>query len=158
MIDHVWTVLCSHAVIDRDSNNVSLLDVIEQLNIRDRSSSEKSIVFSLDPMTLSLDLMTLWARSDIDVPAQGRGRVTFLSPSGEVSDGPFEFGVDLSQHRRIRTRGSFKALHVTEPGRYLFRVELQNEGETEWCQVAMIPLEINILPPDETEQTETESE
>ena len=33
MIHHVWTVLCSRALIDRDSNNISIHNVLEQLNI-----------------------------------------------------------------------------------------------------------------------------
>ena len=33
MTRHVWTVACMHAVIDQESNLVSLLDVIEQINI-----------------------------------------------------------------------------------------------------------------------------
>ena len=150
MIDHVWTVLCSHAVIDKESNNVSLLDVVEQLNIRDEPSPE-GILFSLD-------LMTLWARADLDRPAQGQGRVTFLSPSDEVNDGPFEYDIDLSQHRRNRSRGRFRALHVSGSGRHVFRVELRNEGETEWNKVVDIPLEINFTPPDDTGQVESEAE
>jgi len=151
MIDHVWTVLCSHAVIDRDSNNVSLLDVVEQINIEEEPSPEGGITFPLD-------LMTLWARADLDRPARRRGRVTFVSPSGTTNDGPWEFEVDLSEHPRNRTKGSIRALHVSESGRHVFQVELQGENGTEWHQVAAIPLEINFPPPNETKQTESESE
>lgn len=151
MICHVWTVLCSHAVIDKESNNVSLLDVVEQLNIRDEPSPEGGILFSLD-------LMTLWARACLDRPAQGRGRVTFLSPSGEVKEGPFAYDIDLSEHKRNRSTGRFRSLHMSESGCHTFRVELQNEGETEWHQVADIPLEIDFTPPDETGQVESEAE
>jgi hypothetical protein len=151
MIHHVWTVLCSHAVIDQGSNKVSLLDVVEQLNIRDKPSPDGGIL-------TSLDLMTLWARADLDRPAQGRGRVTFLSPSGEVNGGPFEYNIDLSQHGRNRSQGRFQALHISGSGRHIFRVELQNEGETEWRQVADIPLEIDFTPPDETGQVESVAE
>ena len=151
MIDHVWTVVCSHAVIDKDSNNVSLLDIVEQLNIREEPSPKGGIIFPLD-------IMTLWSRADFDVPARGRGRVTFLSPSGTINDGPFEYDVDLSEHHRNRTKGSIRALHVSEPGRYVFQVELQGQNEAEWHQVAAIPLEINFLPPDENEQPENESD
>jgi len=150
MIDHVWTVLCSYAVIDQDSNNVSLLNVVEQLNIEEEPSPEGGI-------TLPLEIMTLWARADLDRPARRRGRVTFLSPSGTANDGPWEIEVDLSEYHRNRTRGRLRALHVSESGRYVFRVELQGEDETEWRQVAAIPLEINFLPPHETKQTESES-
>ena len=145
MIDHVWTVVCSHAIIDRDSNNVSLLDVIEQLNIGEEPHPEGCIA-------LSFDIVTLWARADPDVPARGHGRVTFLSPSGTVNDGPFEFVVDVFEHSRNRTRGRFQLLHISESGRYTFRVELRGEDETEWCQVAAIPIEINFPSSDETEQ------
>ena len=151
MIDHAWTVICSHAVIDRDTNNVSLLDVVEQLDIGDKPSPEGGILFYLD-------VMTLWSRADYNMPAQGRGRVSFLSPTGKVNDGPFKFDIDLSRHNRHRTRGRFRALRVTESGRYTFLVELQVEGQTEWHEVAAIPLEINFLPPDEAEKAADESE
>lgn len=144
MIEHVWTVLCLHAVIDRDSNSVSLLDVVEELNIGHTPARESNLVFSLD-------LMTLWVRADRDVPVQGRGRVTFLSPSGEITDGPFEFDIDLSQHRRNRSKGRFRALHINEPGQHRFLVELQGEDETEWNQVATVPIEVNFVPQEETE-------
>jgi hypothetical protein len=144
MIGHVWTVLCSHAVIDQDSNSVSLLDVVEQLEIGEEPTPEGGVLFSLD-------LMTLWARTDLDVPAWGHGRVTFLSPSGELVRGPFSFDIDLSQHRRNRTKGRFQALPITGSGRHVFRVELQNENETEWHQVANIPLEVYFTPPKTTE-------
>jgi hypothetical protein len=149
MIDHIWTVVCSHAVIDRDSNNVSLLDVVEQLNIPEEPNPKSGVVYALD-------LMTLWARSDLDVPARGRGRVTFLSPSGTINDGPFEFEVDLSEHHRNRTKGRLRTLHVGASGRHVFLVELQGEDETEWRQVAIVPLEISILPPDECGSVESE--
>jgi hypothetical protein len=34
MVEHIWTVLCSHAVVDKDTNNVSLHNVIEQVNVK----------------------------------------------------------------------------------------------------------------------------
>jgi hypothetical protein len=146
MIHHVWTVVCSRAVIDRDSNNVSLQNVVEQLTI----SREPGPV----AIPVSLDIMTLWARADPDVPTKGRARTTFLSPSGVVNDGPFEYDIDLSKHRRYRSRGHIQPLRVEEAGRHTFRVELQKEGETEWRQVASIPLEINFVIPEGTEQAE----
>lgn len=151
MIDHAWTVVCTHAVVDRYSNNASLLDVVEQISIKAEPNPEGSL-------PISLDVMTLWTRADLDVPSRGHGRVTFLSPLGRVNDGPFEFDIDLSEHRRNRTRGQLGALHIAESGRHIFRVELQNEGETEWHQVAAIPLEVIFEPPETAEQEVSELE
>ncbi len=41
MIDHVWTVICSRAVIDADSNILSLQSIIEQIEISLATRSRK---------------------------------------------------------------------------------------------------------------------
>lgn len=140
MIDHVWTVVCSRAVIDSVSNNMSLHDVIEQLTIRDEPRPDGML-------PIQLEVATLWARSDFDAPSQGCGRFTLLSPSGIVAP-PFDFDVDLSKFKRTRTRLVYQGFPAREPGRHIFRVELQNEGETEWHQVAATPLEVIFVPPE----------
>ena len=32
MIEHAWSVLCTRSVTDRESNNISLFEVIEQIS------------------------------------------------------------------------------------------------------------------------------
>lgn len=141
MIDHVWTVVCSRSVIDKDSNNISLQDVIEQLTLF-TEPGEPVVV----PMPL--EVVTLWARSDFNVPARGRARLTFSSPSEEFVVPPFEHDVDMSSHRRVRSRAHFQGLPIREPGRHTFRIELQNEGETTWHRVAAVPLQILFEAPE----------
>ena len=77
--------------------------------------------------------------------------MTFLSPSGEVNNGPFVFDIDLSQHNRNRSKARFQGLHISEPGRHIFLVELQSEDGTEWHRVATAPLEVEFVPPKGTE-------
>ena len=148
MIDHVWTVVCSRSVIDRDSNNVSLQNVIEQLSLRVEPVPE-------GVCPIPLHVVTLWARTDLDVPARGYVRLTFLSPSSDALIGPLEAEIDLVDYRRHRTRAGFAVLPLRESGRYVFLVELRIEDEDEWQQVAAIPLEVNFVPPEEIEQEET---
>ena len=134
MIDHVWTVICSRAVIDRYTNNVSIHDVLEIVTIKDQ----------LEPNTilpLAFEVLTLWARTDFAIPARGKQRLTVYSPSGEKIK-EHKFDLDLTGNfRRFRTRASFSGLLISEPGRYVFHVELQDHAE-EWHQVAAVPLEV----------------
>lgn len=138
MIEHVWTVFCSQSVIDRDSNNISLHNVIEQLTIREEPAPRAVV-----PATF--EVVTLWARLDFDVPSRGRARLTFVSPSGSVLD-PQEYDIDLSQFHRHRQRSRFQGLPVREHGRHAFLVELQNEDETTWHQVAAVPVGVVFAP------------
>lgn len=134
MIDHVWTVVCSRAVIDRESNNVSLQNIIDQINIRGEPIPDSVVA-------VQVEVMTSWVRADFDVPSQATTRLTFLSPSGNVL-GSFESDIDLSEYERFRARAKFGGLPMPEPGRYTFRMELKNKGGSEWHEVATIPLKI----------------
>ncbi len=147
MIDHVWTVICSRAVIDRDSNNVSIQNVIEQLTIRDEPKPGMMV-------PILLEAVTLWVRAKPDIPGRARTRLTFLSPSGKAF-GSIESEIDLSKFERYRSRVHFSGLPIEEPGRHVFCVELQKEGEDEWRQVAVIPLSV-VFNPSEAEQAEGE--
>ncbi len=150
MIDHVWTVVCSDAVIDQFSNNVSLHNVIEQVNVRREPEPGRRLS---DP----IHIMTLWVRRNLKEPSRGRARLAFVSPSGVVGD-PIEYPVDLSENHRNRMRITMRGLPIEEPGRHAFRVELQNEDEAEWHEVAAIPLEVNFVPPEASEQAEDQPE
>jgi len=141
VIHHVWTVLCTRAVIDRDTNNVTLQNVIEQLNVQGEPRPGARL-------NGSYVIMTLWSRADMDVPCTGFVRLTYLSPSGVALDA-FETQVDLSGiTRRTRTRVSFQGLPVEEGGLYTFRVELWDDPEGAWHQVATVPLEVVFISPE----------
>jgi hypothetical protein len=137
MIDHVWTVLCSRAVIDVDSQNVSIHNVIEQLNVAAEPAPDLVI-------GIAYELVSLWVRSEIDTPTKGRTRVTLISPTGATT-AVAEMPIDLSQVERARHRISCQGLHVTGPGRYVFRVELSEE-DGEWRRVASVPLRVVFTP------------
>mgnify|MGYP001026944367 CR=1 FL=1 len=138
MIAHVWTVVCRQSVIDRDSNNVSLLNVLEQITLHgeaEADADERALV------PIGMEVVTLWSRSDYDVPAGGVQKLTLLSPSGEVLASG-EQHTDLSKHRRFRNRARFRGLPLAGPGRYVFRVEQRETDDAEWHHVTDVPLEV----------------
>ena len=141
MIDHVWTVVCSHSVTDRDSNNVSIFNVIEQINITGEPKPQGVV-------PIRFEIVTLWARSDFDEPARGRARIIFISPSGKKVKLSEERDIVLSKYERLRARQFVQGLPVREPGRHVFQVELQNEGENRWRKVASVPLKIAFVSPE----------
>jgi hypothetical protein len=150
MIEHVWTVVCSRAVVDRFSNNVSIQNVIEQFSVRAEPKPGALI-------PVPFEVMTLWARSDFSVPASGTERLTLYSPSG-VKIGERVSSLDLTGNvRRYRTRTTFDGLPAGEPGRYVFQVELQEENKDEWYGVATVPLEVIFEQP-EPDQGESEED
>lgn len=134
MIDHVWSVLCSHAVIDRDTNNVSIHSVLEQLNVVGEPAPDLAI-------PVAFEVVTLWARTTPDIPAQGMARVTLIDPL-QNSTTISRLKIDLSETERARHRVIGRGMPASQPGRYRFQVDMQIEGETEWRQMAIVPLTV----------------
>ncbi|RJP52023.1 MAG: hypothetical protein C4586_03585 [Anaerolineaceae bacterium] len=133
MIKHIWSVLCSRSVIDIDTNNVSIQDIVEQVNINAEPVADGFL-------PIPLELVTLWERKDSDKPAKGIERITFVTPSGK-SNIVSEAEIDLSNAERHRHRVKFPGVPLSEAGRYYFNVEIKNDNN-EWNKVAAIPLKV----------------
>ncbi len=139
MIDHIWTVLCLRAVIDTDSQNVSIQNVLEQLNLT--AEPRPDLVVGI-----SYEIVSFWVRSEVETPAQGRSRVTLVEPGGKAIS-VAEMPINLTEVERARHRIHCQGLRVTAPGRYIFRVELLEDGQGEWRLVASVPLRVVFTAP-----------
>lgn len=148
MITHIWSVLCSRSIIDRDTNNISLLDVLEQLAIT--PTPEEGEVARIP---INCEIVTLWSRTPQDQPVRGYTRLLFLGPSGvQVGEGT-ELEIDLSAYPRTRMRTRMNELQFREAGTHVFRVQLRDDPTTEWRDVASIPLQIIFRSDEQTRQS-----
>jgi hypothetical protein len=137
---HIWSVLCTKAVIDRDSNNITLFEVIEQFTVKLPETPPEG---GEGVIPAIFELVTLWARDYDDQPEVGQARVVLVRPNGLIDDkGARPYEADLTAHRRTRQRMKYAGLLVREAGRHVFRVELRH-GDA-WREVAAVPLVVNI--------------
>jgi len=137
MIRHVWSVLCGKSVIDRDTNNVSILEVMERIEFT---------YTGLGPFPqgapISFELITLWARRDPNVPVEGEMRVRLLAPDGrELSVMPAS-RLDLITHQRLRQRLRLEGILLAGSGWYDWEVAYRTMNQGEWTVAALVPLEI----------------
>jgi hypothetical protein len=142
MIDHVWSVICEEAVIDRRSNRVSIHNAIEQITIKGEPKPDAVL-------QMKLDLISLWIRSNPNEPASGEMRLSFVPPSGDTGLNLVS-PIKLSEHERIRNLINIETLPIHEPGRYYFIVE-QRVNTDEWKRVAAIPITIIFEPLEQEE-------
>jgi hypothetical protein len=155
MIEHVWSVVCSKSIIDGESNNISLLEVIEQVNVPAPPHVNLEVPPPADPseakaaIAIPFELVTLWTRAFDGEASQGKGRIATIGVSGNRKEFP-PFDINLMANDRIRTRARFMGLEYRQPGRMSFIVELKNDGEDTWKSVATIPLVIGFGRPHAT--------
>jgi hypothetical protein len=144
MIDHIWTVACKRAIVDADSNNVSLQSVLEQIVV-----NAEPLPNGVIPMPF--DIMSLWIRSDVTVASQALAKISMFSPSGQEiplkGDGDFIFTIDASNFERFRSKARFGGFPASESGQYWFYVAVQQQASDEWVRVAEIPITVLFNPP-----------
>lgn len=147
---HLWTVVCLRAVLDRYTNRLSLLEVLDELMVL----AGQKLPDSLEAKTalpLHLEVVVQWERSAIENPERGECQVELFTPTGERA-GAGELDVDLQAAPRSRLILRFDKLPLAGLGRYRFVVSKKEDGQTDWELVDEIPLYVKL---EETESPST---
>jgi hypothetical protein len=145
MIEHIWTVICQSSIIDKDTNNISLINILEQLTLTPPKIDEgKGAILG------NFEIVTFWSRTNLEKPATGNARIVLYQPSGEIVEqtdsnkrGP-EYTIDLTVFQRVRSRFKFNGIPFLGAGVYQFGIEYKNEGEEDWKEVAKVPIQISL--------------
>jgi hypothetical protein len=139
----LWSILCQDAVIDRETNNVSLFNIVEEVSIPVEPPTKTPTSVAPQRLTAAdFALVTLWARSDEKVGEQGRGRIRLVLPdTKEVAQSEFE--VDLTTYLRSRFVMRFHGLPGGDQGTYRFIIESKDMAG-DWVQMFELPLRVAI--------------
>jgi len=147
MVEHIWTVICSQSVVDRATNNISLQNILEQIDVFGPNfPAGGSIV-----VPVNIDLVTFWSRSIDNTPCKARARIQLIAPNNDILI-MNEYEVDLTQHTRNRSIFKIRGLPIRGEGRHVFLVELYREDV--WQPSVRVPLQIihrltPVIPPAE---------
>ena len=136
----IWAILCERVAIDRETNNLSLFNVIEEVTVPAQPPLSLSEAIPKGVIPATFELVVLWVRSDLDVPERGLGRIRILIPdvSEEITQ---EYEVDLSQFLRLRARLRLPGIPAGGGGIYSFIIEGKPPGE-DWTMMFDLPLRV----------------
>ena len=143
LIQCVWGLLCSLSSIDQERNNISLFNVVDQINLPKQFFSASS---GPKPLPFAHELVTLWRRT-IDTTVDDREllvevEIALVDPRGVAIQqvlSPLKFAPGSRRARfRIKTDG----IQITSPGDYIYRIRIIPSDGTEPTVVWTIPLEV----------------
>jgi hypothetical protein len=142
MIEHIWTIPCRLSTTDRETNNVSLIEVLEEVVV---SAGPPAGDLTQGLVPAVFDIVTLWARGEEGQPIKGYGRLSLVSPAGATCF-EHEYEIDLEKHERTRTIGRAFGLPVEQAGRHYFKVESRPTRDVPWKEEYRIPITVRIVP------------
>lgn len=137
MIEHAWTLACTKSIVDAQTNNMSITEVLEQVNV------EGPVQFpTIAPM--QADVVSVWYRSNPDRGTRGSGRLTFVGPDRNPVGPAHDFAIDLTGYYRARTVTRLAGLPLTGAGIYAFKVEMRADVNGAWREVASVPINVTV--------------
>lgn len=145
MVKHVWSVLCRRSIIDSETNNISLNDIFEQLEVNAKIKKENEN--SEEPKKLNVpiefEIVSMWVK-DNEQEFKAGLRIDIFDPEGKLIKNFIQKLEMTSTMKRLRSRLRIMGLVVENTGNYTFKVLLKEEGKTTCKNVAELPLEVHV--------------
>jgi len=145
-MEHIWTVLCGSSTIDNDTNQLSLFNILEGIDITPPTNIPEDIKLEAIPLTISIISM-IW-RSDSELEEKGSLRIRVQSPDGKLVELDREPIIEINltgKIRRFRSRARFQGMPYMGSGIYRFIIQIQSDSDSRWKTVSKVPLEINLV-------------
>lgn len=144
MIAHIWSVLCQNSSVDQQTNNVSLFQVFEALEVDVTPASNAEVSASAEfNIPVQYQIVTLLSKEKADSENTKYGiRIALVNPQGEkkiLVDRELPF---LANKRRMRSVNQIQGLPVNKSGDYHFIVEIKQDEKFQ--KVADLPLEVKL--------------
>ena len=139
----VWGLLCSMSAIDQQQTNISLFNIIDQLNIPrgefEKIKQDKSNLL----LPISHELVLFWRRTLginlSDEYIRTELKLSLVDPRGKILSELLTTLEMPSQKRSVRFRMQNTVFTVTEPGDYVYRIEIIQPDGKDFMEVLQIP-------------------
>lgn len=154
-IEHVWSVLCISSSVDKESNNISLFNIVEQLavspiikppvstngkTVTTKPKNSRDVTFVQFPM----EIVSFWNREESDKNKESpvNIEIDLIGPNKKsITKKEIEF-VFKKGYKRTRFIIKLNGVEINTFGEYKYNINVKIPEKSIFENVAQIPLEI----------------
>ncbi|MDD5721080.1 MAG: hypothetical protein PHT16_01360 [Candidatus Pacebacteria bacterium] len=150
-LNHVWSIICSNSLLDKDTNNLSFFNAIEKFTFKIQESelekikkdNKEDIIFQIP-----FQVVSRFARQDTGKVETLDYKVMLISPEGKIISTSNQKLAIEKNIKNFRVRTNFQSLPVSKSGDYLIAIEFKDLIENRFNRVAELPIEVvlEIIP------------
>ncbi len=143
-----WALLCSQSLIDNNTNNISLVNLIEQIKfegeMKDKVKGFNHETGEMIPV--SMELVSRFRKlAEANEPLNLQSRVDFVDPDSKVmATFTNEILLDVGV-QNYRMRYGMQGLKVTKSGLYNFVINLKEADEKDFTEFSRVPLDLTLV-------------
>ncbi|MGE5426054.1 MAG: hypothetical protein ACM3PZ_03200 [Bacillota bacterium] len=136
---NVWSVVCKNSIIDGETNSLSLLETLDEININYREELDRKVIKMLP---ISFHVVTLWFDEKANKERHFQLLVEIYDPEGKVLNSFEQECVMPKDRRRLRATSKINGFGFTDEGKYLVKVKYKEKKE--YILVAETPIDITL--------------
>ena len=151
MAEHRWTLLCRKAVLDQESDDVTLVDVVDRVRVT------TDIAGSFDGQRIvgSSDLISVVVRSDQKIPEDLEAKVVVVYPDMSTLEGPnFRFDLTSSSGTRVIIRSQH--IYVKSDGKHSMLILARPSEDVDWAEISRYSYEVQFESSEQSASTEVQ--
>lgn len=147
---HIWSILCESSSVDRETNRLSLLNILEEIALK-RPDNQKDIkknklFSSQEPIGVPLNFQIVSMLERLDDKEKGpftkEAELEFVDPQGKsLLKKSFELNF-LQGFKRLRHIINMNGLYITTVGTYNFYFRIRESKNNPLEEVVKLPLDI----------------
>lgn len=134
---HRWSILCQSSNIDKESNNLSIFNILEELRVTPPNQNAKEII-----VRIPLQLITLWEKQTEKETARSKVEIELFDPKGNALQ-KVSYALSTPK-KRIRFVVRMDGIKVTESGEYIFKIKIGDSETDRFEEVGEVPLQVAI--------------
>ncbi|MBI3103352.1 hypothetical protein HYZ05_00260 [Candidatus Daviesbacteria bacterium] len=146
MIKHIWSVLCKESIINQDDNNLSIVNVLEALQVNLKPTNIQNKDQKLEAIVpINYEMVSFYTRDNKkEEEVKFEQELALINHKGEEINKDIKEIVIPAGTKRMRTRVKISGIKVQGSGDYIFQVSIKEEGQKLLKIVAEIPLEVTV--------------
>ena len=119
---HLWTIICSQGIINSATNNLSLIELIEELSLYDTPPEGKKVVLPFQFVVISN-----WCRTNENVPETAESKLVMRPPDDKPEDIFQGQIIDLTKSRFAKNLTHLMGFQFRGFGDYKFETHIKDK-------------------------------
>jgi hypothetical protein len=144
-INHIWGVLCQSSIIDNSTNNLTIFNTLEEIQVEVKPKpGEKIEPGKLIHLPMNFEIISLWQRTNVEKKVICDSQIEIYDSKNKlIQTFTQPFNLDEGK-KRFRTILQISGFAVSESGDYSFHIKIREPNQTSFKTVSIIPLEVKI--------------
>ena len=144
-IQHEWSIISASSLVDQDTNNLSLINIIEEVSFEAQLKKDQSFDHEGEIIPLNMVISTrLRKLNETNETARGNIQIDFRDPKNKKMATFTQDFEMIPGVKNIRIRSGIAGLKVTQSGLYNFEILLKEIDAESYTKVYSLPLMMNL--------------